>query len=142
MKGGNLMVKKSVSKTIPTGVKIISILYYISAVLAVLAGIVIIFGGSLLASFFVSFAILGAGLFVIMGIIIIAVGVLGFFIGKGLWEGNPWARTVAIILAALGTLSSLSSIVGGDFGSIVSLAINVLIGWYLLSNEEVKKFFK
>jgi hypothetical protein len=132
-------------KEIPTGVKIISVLYYIGAVLFALLGILFIVGAGMIntiASEIPLIAELGAGLFVVAGIIMIALGVLAFFIGKGLWKAKSWARILVIILSCLGVLSTLISMIQGDISSnIFNLLLNGVIGGYLWFNNSVKKAF-
>jgi hypothetical protein len=142
MKGG---VKMAAEKQIPTGVKIISILYYIGAVLGVIIGLLFIVAAGMMASFADQIPLigsLGTGLFIVGGIILIGLGVLGFFIGKGLWKLKSWARITAIVFACLGVLSALTSMFQGDFsGNIFGLVFNGVIGWYLLLNKEAKQAF-
>jgi len=140
--------QKAVSKAVsgvPTGVKVISVLYYIGAVLSVLFGILFIIGAGAIGSVaeqIPGLALAGAGLFVVVGIIFIALAVLGFFIGKGLWKAQNWARIVAIVFAVLGVLMALSSLVQGIIGSsIIGLITNGLIGGYLLFNQNAKAAF-
>jgi len=129
---------------VPVGVKVIAVLYYISAVLSVIMGILLMVGSAALTPYIDSLGglagILGGAL-IVLGIIIIAFGVLAFFIGRGLWKAKKWARIVAIIIAALGVLSGIISLIQGDFGSILGLVINAIIGGYLLFSKGVKAAF-
>lgn len=136
------MVKKQ--KSIPTGVKIISVLHYIGAGVMGIIGLMFILGGGMFESLLAEnpeLASLSAGLFVFFGILFICFGVLAFFIGRGLWKLQNWARITAIVFSCIGAISSIISLVMGDFGSIVSLAIQVIIGSYLWFNKDVKKAF-
>ncbi len=130
-------------KGVPTGVKIISVLYYIGSVLMLLLGLAAIFGAGAFASMLSQIgplSLLGAGMFVVMGVISVALAVLFFFIGKGLWNGKSWARIVAIVLAALSILNGIYSIATGQ-GGWVGLIIQLVIGGYLLFNSGVKEAF-
>lgn len=131
-------------KEVPTGVKIISVLYYIGAAVCVLLGIALIAGGGLFGSMLdeVLGGFLG-GIIIVVGIFAIALGVLNFFVAKGLWKGKNWARIVVIIFSILGAVSAINSLfrAGNMVGDLFSLAIDVVIGGYLLLNEEVKKVF-
>jgi hypothetical protein len=140
------------SKTSPTLVKVISVLYYIGAVFMLLAGIgVIILGtayGSSLSSFLDAFGLGAFGgafaaIFIVFGVIILAFAVLYFFVGRGLWGARNWARIVAIVLAILGILSAISGIIQVKMllSNIVGLVINGLIGGYLLFSKSVKEAF-
>jgi hypothetical protein len=127
-------------KQVPTGVKVISVLFYIGAALTVLGGIALLIGGGLLGGLVSLSEIpligaLGAGVAVLAGIIYIALGVLMFFVGRGLWKGANWARIVAIILAIIGLLSSIMSI------AIISIIIDAAVAGYLLFSKDVKAAF-
>jgi hypothetical protein len=137
-----MVVKKSVMKKVPTGVKVISILYYIGAALAVLVGLALLFGAGLFAGLMPEvLGVLGAVFFVIAGIFSLALAVLAFFIAKGLVKKQKWSRIIVIIFAILGFIGALFSL-GTDTGSsIFSLIIDGVIGYYLLFNKEAKKFF-
>lgn len=138
---------KSLSKPklgVPVGVKIISVLYYIAAVVLIILGIAL-FGGAGLVGYLASkipfIAVLGSGIIAVAGIIVILLAVLSFFIARGLWKGKQWARIIVIIFAILGFISAIISLLKLDFSVIGSLVINGLIGGYLLFSENVKKAF-
>ena len=145
-------VKRSVGlDKIPTGVKIISVIYYISAFLFALFGLLIIIGSNAIINYLVTAApelatvkygtLLAIG--VIVGILMIGVGVLSFFIGKGLWRLKQWARIIAIIFGILGLFSTIFSMASGFIVTqIVSLLVDGFITGYLLFNKDVKKLFK
>ena len=131
-------------KTVPVGVKVISVLFYIGAVLSVLFGLLSFVGASLFGALFSNIpalSFIGAGSFVVLGVVMLALGVLDFFVGRGLWKGHNWARIVAVILAALGVLMQLLALLGGRISAIVFLVIYLVIGGYLLLNNDVKASF-
>lgn len=149
MKRGRKMVNR---KSVPLGVKTISVLYYVGAVFSLILSI----------SFILDFVLFDEGadssvgqlvyqyepfdlmsILTIASFIMIVLGVLGFFVGRGLWKARPWARIVAIIFSCLGIISAVSSINGG-YTSIVYYifdAILVISGCYLLFSTSVKKAF-
>ena len=132
-------------QSVPTGVKVIAVLYYIGAVLGIIFGLLFFVGAGTIGSISSQIPILGAlgaGLFVVGGIILIGLGVLGFFVGRGLWKARPWARIVATIFAALGILMAIISMIQGSIASnIVNLVIQLVIGGYLLFSNNVKQAF-
>jgi hypothetical protein len=138
------------SSNAPLGVKIISVLHYILTGIYALFGIfIIIYSKSLATNIADSASLLSsdvAGITVILiifSVFLIGVGVLEFFVARGLWRVKQWARILAIILAILGTVSAIYSlIVNFKYSQIVQLLIDSAIGIYLLFSEEVKEAFK
>lgn len=131
---------------VPTGVKIISVLYYIGAVLLLLLGVLCIVAsatiGAYLSGVTAGLSFLGAAVFIILGIIMIGLAVLSFFVGRGLWKGQSWARITAIILTILGILEIIYNMINGEVASnIIGLIIELVIGGYLLFSQSVKDAF-
>ena len=120
---------------IPTGVKVVSVLFYIGAALGVLGSIMLFVGGSFVAGLLPGFGSLAGGLFIGMGIIMLAISVLDIFVGRGLWKGQRWAWITAIVLLVLGFVLSLISL------NILMIIIYGIIGAYLIFSKEVKKVF-
>ncbi len=108
------------SKGRPIGATITGILYIIGGVLAVIGGIMLMVGGSFLTAFLnIPFAAaIGTGL----GIFLILVGILDFFIAWGLFSLKNWVRIVATIFSALGLFSF-------PVGTIVGIVIIYLL-WF------------
>lgn len=134
-------------ENVPVGVKIIAVLNYIGAVILLLAGIAILFGVGSLGRLEYSGAIPGigtwvAGLGIVLAIILIALAVLCFFIGRGLWKGQNWARILEIVFSVIGLILAIIGMVQGNITSnIVSLVVSALIGGYLLFSKDVKLAF-
>ncbi|MEK6877999.1 MAG: hypothetical protein AABY22_00245 [Nanoarchaeota archaeon] len=161
--------KTTGKREIPLGIKILSILSYIGAVSAILIGIMFIilgnvFSGNVLeevrqgytASLEYQQALQQDPLMTqqsldlllwmidkmaIMGVFFIILGVVSFFIARGLWKLQNWARITEAVLCAFGLIIVLISLISGNFLSIFSLAINGLIFWYLIFNKNVLKAF-
>ncbi|MFH1823256.1 MAG: hypothetical protein ABH817_00870 [archaeon] len=129
-------------KDAPVMIKVIAILFYIGAAISLIGGVLSFLGGSLISSLIPVVGLLGSGLFIAIGVILIGFAVLDFFIGKGIWNGQNWARIVAIVLAILGFVGAISSLIEGSLSGIINLIINGGIGYYLLFVAEVKKHFK
>ena len=133
---------------IPILVKILAILNYVGAWFSISYSLLLLFTegflGLLLATipFLNVFGLLGAIFFVLFGILMLGVGVLNIFIGRGLWEGKNWARILEIVFSCLGMLISLSYILRGQMiAGILLLLLSLVIGEYLLFNKKVKKAF-
>ncbi len=132
-------------KSVPTGVKVIAVLYYIGAVLCAIMGLLFLVGAGMMSSIanqIPLLGVLGSALFIVGGIILIGVGVLNFFVGKGLWNARSWARIVAIIFMTLGILMAILSMIQGNIANnIFGLVIELAIGGYLLFSNSVKEAF-
>jgi len=132
----------------PFGVTIIAILMIISGIVMIIVGA----GAVAIAPFLPSLgqtegmmidAISGALLSVtaiISGIILLALGIAALFIAYGLIKGRGWAWTAAVVLSIIVIIMSVVSIVTGNIGSIISLAINGVILYYLY-RPHVKAYF-
>ncbi len=132
-------------KQVPVGVKIISVLYFIAAILLIILGALFIVGAglvSILAEQISILSLIGTGAFVIVGIIFIGLGILGFFVGIGLWKGRGWARILAIIFSVIGIIvSSIEMYRGQTSENIFGLIISLVILVYLLFSKKVKVAF-
>jgi hypothetical protein len=129
-------------KKIPAGVKVISVFYYIGAVFGIIFGLLFIFGGGAISNLIPSLGILGAGLFIGLGILLIGLSVLAFFIARGLGKAQKWSRIIVIIFAGIGLIFATVQLIQLNLlNRIINLVINGVIGSYLIFNKEVKKFF-
>jgi len=99
-----------------------------------LSGITSYFGGEILGSFLV-------GTFIIIAaILVIVYGIFTFIVALNLWKHKNWARIVMIVIAALGLLGSIPSIIAGV--GIVPLVINGGIIYLLAINKDIVKLFR
>jgi len=132
----------------PTGVKVISILYQIGGVIDMLLGTFLTVVGtgltSLIAGNNALAGLIGAVsgvVFLIGGLFLVGIGVLIFVVGRGLWNARNWARIVVIVLSVVGILMSFANMFTGFIMGIITLAVNGLICWYMTTNKDVKKTF-
>ena len=88
------------AKEMPTGVKVISVLYWIGADLAIIYGLIMLLGAGAITSMMPALATFG-GLIVAMGVVFIGLGVLYIFTALHLWKGKNWARIVVLVLQFL-----------------------------------------
>ena len=132
-------------KSVPAGVKVISVLYYIGSIFGLLFALLFFFGAGAISSFTDQIPVLsafGTGLFIIAGVITLAFSILGFFVARGLWKGKNWTRIFVIILSILGILMGIFLLTQGNIISNVSnIIINLIIGGYLLFSHSVKEAF-
>jgi uncharacterized membrane protein (DUF2068 family) len=147
----------------PTGVTII-------AVLAIIAGALLLFGGMglvALAPFIGQIKVNDAtnisntslslnvngtvvtipntlfvlgGFIGILGAMLIVLGIANFVVAWGLLKGKGWAWIVTIIINIISSVLNIVSIVAGSIGSIGGLIINGIIIYYLY-RPNVKSYF-
>lgn len=149
------------NQEVPTGAKVISVLFYIQAAGSAIATIFVLIGA--IRSLIKTGGESGFGsiMLLILFLVLIAFTVLLFSIAKGLWNGKNGARIGAMIISVILTVFYLTGIVlyftflSGNlaiFGgvatvimilpSILVLGVNVFIWVYLGFNKKVKQAFK
>lgn len=134
----NFSIKKANER--PVGITILAILGYIGAGIFLLVALLTLFLGPTIASFLqntISAAILAAGS-IFLAIFLLITATLEFFIARGLWKGQKWAKIVTIVFASLGVLGALWNLPETLF----SLIFNGFVIWYLGFRQEVKDFFR
>lgn len=69
-------------------------------------------------------------------------GVLSMILGFSFYGGKDWARALVIVLALIGIVLGVLSIVsyGFGFGTLINIAINAFVLFYV-NSEGVKRFF-
>ena len=130
------------AKQRPTGVTIL-------AVLQVLGGLFFFGLGTLMLAFagFVGIAglipdipmfpaLVGGAVLGVIGGIMLVIGILGFAVAYGYWNGRGWAWTLGMVITVIGLILSLLTI----RQSIISLIINGLIIYYL-TRPYVERWF-
>ena len=88
---------------------------------------------------------------ILTGIFFIGLGILYFFIGRGLWKGHKWARITAIIFTSLGILLAVISVVtssvqgivntGNFIIDIIEMIVKLVVVGYLIFSSKVKAVF-
>ncbi len=129
-------------KRVPIGIKVVSIINYLVMLLLIVGAILMFINPGLIFSELLIFAEFGfSQVFVYYGVYMLLFAVLFFFIGRGLWKGQKWARVVAIIFAILFFLDGLSVFRGFSLNELLRLFFGGAISGYLLFAKEVKQFF-
>jgi len=123
-------------KSIPLGIKVISIFYYLISVFSIIGGIILIIGGNEFITKDPSLAPL-EGIATIGGIMLLAFGIFSIFVAKNLWKGKNWAKWAVIIISGLEVIISLSNIIE----NIITIIINAIILGYLFFSKSVKTAF-
>jgi hypothetical protein len=141
----------------PTGVTIIAILNIIGGIIMLFAGLSMVALGALVPMLPPSTIqqpqnmIPGADLSGIptnvlggvagaVGGVIIALGILSFVVAYGLLKGRPWAWTLTIALSIISIALNAVSLVAGNMGAIISIAISGVILYYMY-RPHVKAYF-
>jgi len=140
----NQNMSMNTRKEATTFVKIVGVLYYISAGIALLIGILAIAGAGLLASLFggLGGGFLGGLLGFVIAIPLILFAVLFFFVARGLFKLKKWARVVAVIFGIIGLLSAIGSFVSGGLTSgFANLIIEGFIVYTLLIDKASRQAF-
>jgi hypothetical protein len=163
--GGYLLFNERVNEffkeSLPLGVQIISMWCYIWVFISALLGITCLIGAGIIGALIPSLAELGSALFIIAAVFLIVIGIVNFFIGRGLRRVKNGARIITIIFAILvvligiyslissftfGTSSSVSTYTSAIskyliFGDVIAVLIYGFIGGYLLFSNKVKEAF-
>jgi uncharacterized membrane protein (DUF2068 family) len=74
------------------------------------------------------------------GVLILILGVASLVVAYGLFKAKKWAWTTSVVLSIISIAMGIVSIVTGNIGSIVSIAISGLILYYLY-RPHVKAYF-
>lgn len=104
--------------TAQTVVKVFAVLAWIGAAFSILGGIGMLLGGGIMGSMMLGsedaaaagiFGMLGAA----AGVVMIGLGVLYVFLGRGLWQHQNWARIATIVLGVLALFAfPLGTVIG------------------------------
>ena len=117
----------------PTGVTILSVLYFLKALLSLISGALVLGVLSLIGP-------IGVAIGTIIGGALIMIGLIQMFIVWGLWTGRGWARFIAIIFTILSILADIGGTIALNPLSMIGLVISVIILWYLFQ-PQVKAFY-
>ena len=122
----------------PTGVTVLAVLAIIAGAFAVFAGLAFMAFGAFAGAAGISansgtFGALGA-LGALAGIAFLVYAAFAFAVAYGMFKKMRWAWYAGLVLAGLGALGAIMSLVSAEFFSgLLSLAISAVIVWYLLS---------
>ncbi len=140
----------------PTGVVLIALYHFLTALILVLIAISLVVGGSLLGAMFGGMnahPVGGMGLGMVIGvfgaIFLLFFAAIAVLVGYGLWTLREWARILAIVLAVLSLLFSLPGLLMMGlhlhffYGTyrLLRIVISVLIIWYLMQ-PQIRAIFR
>ena len=127
----------------PGWVTFVGVYYVIAAVFLCLIGVIALFAGSIVAAAFEGgwgeFGDAIAAIVAVVGVFLLAFGILAVFIAMGIFRGRPWARMTAMVLSILGivfgVLGAVADVValnngaatGSPGGGVLGLVLDVLV---------------
>jgi len=122
----------------PIGITVLVILQSIVAALLVIGGLLLAVAGPFVHQLIPRPlpGIITGALISFFGIVLLIIGIVGLVVAWGLWTGQGWAWTVALVLAVISIVIDLFRLPG----SILGIAINGLIVYYLWQ-PHVKAFY-
>jgi hypothetical protein len=134
----------------PTGVTIIAILNIIGGILMVVGGLSSMALGAVLPlqqqntvpgadASSIPADLLGGGA-IAVGAVLLGLGVLSSIVAYGLLTGKSWAWPLTVVLAIISIVLNVISLVAGNVGAIVSIAISAVILYYM-HRPQVKAYF-
>lgn len=122
---------------VPLGIRVISIIYYISAVVSFGFGLFSFVGSHFLEDVETLGTFAGA-----FGMTLLVLAVVEFLIARELPDGVNWARRLVLVSALLGAVASVFLIIKDiSIENIIGLIVSLLLAYYLLFNKNVRAFF-
>ena len=121
----------------PTGVTIIAVLAIIVGILSLLGGLLVVAASAFVGAIA---SPVGGAVLVALGSFLVLIGLIFLVAAYGFWKGTKWGWWVGIIATALSLIGSVVSLATGNFTSVVSLLIDLLLLYYL-TRAHVKAWF-
>jgi hypothetical protein len=138
----------------PKSVKVLIVLAFVLGALSIITGLAGVWLGALVVG---DYSSLAATILLILGAIVFVFGIVEIVYGVGFLRGSPWSWTVAMVVALVSLVSSITVLllptIGGTTDvivlvvlySIFSIAfipiLTSLVTIYLLTRPNVKAFF-
>jgi hypothetical protein len=119
------------SSTRPSVVTTVAVLLFIRGGLSILGGIVALAGGSFLAGF------RGTGALVVWGIIAMLVGMVEIWAGTGILNLREQARMVAMAVVGIDAALTITFLVQGAGGGVIGLALDAFVIWTLVTKKDL-----
>jgi hypothetical protein len=114
----------------PTVVKILVVIVLVGSVIPILAGAMMLAGGSVFEGYFMQ-ELLSR----ILPTYYVVVGVIGLVLAWGLWTGKGWAWVIAVIVFIIGLVTDLVTLPTGIVGVVIDAVV-----LYLLSRPDTRMF--
>jgi hypothetical protein len=78
----------------------------------------------------------GGAILGIIGLVMLVIGIAGFAVAYGYWNGLGWSWTLGLVITVIGLIIGLASLPNGILGIIIDGLI-----LYYLTRPHVKKWF-
>jgi hypothetical protein len=114
----------------PTVVKILVVIGLIGSIIPILAGAMMLTGGSAFEGYFMQELLTQ-----ILPAYYVVVGIIGLVLAWGLWIGRGWAWIIAIIIFIIGIIIDLVTLPTGIVGVVID---GVVV--YLLMRTDTRRF--
>jgi len=115
----------------PSVVTTVAVLPFIRGGLSILGGIIALTGGSLLAGFG------GTGALVVWGMIALLVGIVEIWAGTGILNLREQARMVALLVVGFDAALTIIFLIQGAGGGVIGLALDAFIMWTLANKKDL-----
>lgn len=115
-----------------TGFRLVSVSFAGLGAALVLGGLLLLSSASTVATYAGPLGSAVAGVGVVLG----ALGVVHLAAGYGTWRFRSWGRTLGLVIAGGGLLSSVPLLVAGGPAGAVGLVVHGAIAWYLYTTGE------
>ena len=115
----------------PSVVTTVAVLLFIRGGLSILGGLIALTGGSFLAGFG------GTGALVVWGIIALLVGIVEIWAGTGILNLREQARMVALLVVGFDTALTIIFLIQGAGGGVIGLALDAFIIWTLVNKKDL-----
>ena len=115
----------------PSVVTTVAVLLFIRGGLSILGGLIALTGGSFLAGFG------GTGALVVWGIIALLVGIVEIWAGTGILNLREQARMVALLVVGVDAALTIIFLIQGSGGGVIGLALDAFIIWTLVNRKDL-----
>jgi len=125
------------------GIKIVSVMYYVATIIYLGIGIISFFMRETLMKIpeFSSIKIPLDQAAIIIGTTFILLAIFTFFVSTGLIKKQSWARKALILFTAINGIGGLTSVLEGNYLSLISFTFNIGLASYLIINKKIKNQF-
>lgn len=133
-----------IKKSLPGGLKTISIIYYIATIFSFIIAILAFTESSIFGKIpeFSSKISNPTLAFAVLGILFIFLSIFSFLVALGLQNKSNKARLALIIFCIINIIGGIISISKGSYISSINLLFNTTVASYLIFNRKVKEEFK